>query len=202
MKKTIRIGLFLLFGFHAASAQISLQVFNYRPTGIFGFVMKPLVSAELGYQGKFEDGRFRSNFSVTYLHMKTRQDTFPESGVLIDNGTHITPGYESYSKYNILQVASGADFAFIKKDKWAVFAGADLLVGFANVDYHNVDIMVDETYSGGGLLAGFRGRLGAEYTISDHISVYFAATRSYFLITEPAGLFSANTYGFGTSYDF
>ena len=203
MRTSLKLIALILLGYNLASAQVSVQVFDYRPTGVLGFVMKPLVSAEVGYMGSFEDSRWRANFSVTYLHLKTRQDTFPEYGVLSDgNGTHITPGYESYSRYNILQLAAGVDFAFIQKENWAIYAGADIIIGATSVAYHDVSILVDETYDGGGYLGGFRGRLGAEYNINDHITVFLNANRSYFIVSDPAGLFSGNNYGLGMRYDF
>jgi hypothetical protein len=203
MRKFIAICLFVLLGASSAHAQVTLRVFDYRPTGELGFVMNPLVSAEVGYSKPFEESRWRTSFSATFLKLKSRQDTFPTSGVLVaNNTTTVTPGKESFSKYSMFQLMGGVDFAFVKKDKWALFAGADILIGAASVVYYNQDVLTTENYSGGGILGGFRGRLGAEYQVADHIALFFSANRSYFLVSEPAGLFNANDYGIGIRYDF
>jgi hypothetical protein len=202
MTRLALIMLFVIFGLQTASAQISLQVYDYRPTGILGFVMKPLVTAELGYMGSFEDSRWRTAFNFTYLSFKQRQDTFFISGVLHDYTTTVTPGYERYPTYNMFQVGASADFAFVQKDNWALYVGAGIIAGLTHVVYEDKNALEDSHYDGGGLMAGFRGKLGGEYSFTDHITVFLEAQRSYLLVTEPAALFSSNNYGLGMRYDF
>lgn len=185
-------------------AQVSLRVFNYRPTGDFGFTMKPLVSAEISYQPKFDDSHWRLGFSLSYLSMKPRLDAFNTVGVEDDGGTvTILPGVQSYQNYNILQLASGVDVAFIHTDKLNIFGGIDFLFGAASIAYTNdVYRIIEESYSGGGYQYGVRGRLGAEYELSDHFNVFLTANRSYFTITEPRAKLNANDYGLGLRYSF
>ena len=207
MKPIICAAVFLFFASHLAYGQIGVRVFNYRPTGEFGFAMKPLVSLEIGYQPRFSKRstkRWRTGFSLLYLNMKPRLEVFPVYGVRYDgNGTTVLPGYQSFQKYAIFQLTGGSDFAFIHKDKYNVYAGADLVIGAANVEYTNVIIgWKDESYQGGGILAGFRFRLGVDYNITDHIGVFVNANRQGFLVTEPGALNGANDFGLGMRYSF
>ncbi len=197
----------MVLSFHSSFSQISVRVFNYRPTGELGFVMKPLISAEIGYTQSFEEsnsGRLRASFSGTFLKMTPRQSIFPISGVLTSgNGTTVLPGEESFQKYNMVQLFGGIDFAFMKKKKFYLYAGSDIIVGAASIEYRSsVKTVIDESYSGGGYLGGFRFRLGTEYCINDHIGIFFNANRSFYLVSEPAGIFSANDYGLGIRYEF
>ncbi|HEU4716666.1 MAG TPA: hypothetical protein VFU15_02490 [Bacteroidia bacterium] len=195
----------LLLLCRVSRAQIGLRVFNYRPTGELGFVMKPLFSAELSCIAPFEDGRWRTQFSLTYLRLKPRMDTFPVYGVVSSGstGTTVYPGTQSFQKYSIVQLSGGGDFAFIDKDPFYVFAGADIVVGGASVEYTSqVQTIKDESYSGGGILAGFRFRLGAEYDVNDQVGIIASANRNYLFISEPAGLYGANDYGIGLRYSF
>lgn len=188
----------------SASAQIGVRVFNYRPTGEFGFVMKPTMSLEIGLVNAFEDDeRWRVNFTATFLIMKPRMETFPVYGTMTGQGTTVLPGEQSFNKYNIFQLYGGADFAIIKQDPFVIFIGGDLVAGAASVDYtHNIQTYKSESYSGGGILAGLRFRAGAEYVINDSFGLSFTANRSVFLVTEPAGIFAANDYGIGVRYSW
>ena len=119
------------------------------------------------------------------------------------SGTTVLPGYQSFQKYAIFQLNGGIDYAFIHKKKLNVYAGADLVIGTASVDYTNVIIgWKDESYQGGGILAGFRFRLGVDYNITDNIGVFVNANRQGFLVTEPGALNGANDYGLGVRYSF
>jgi hypothetical protein len=198
------IALFLLVGIKTSSAQIVLKLYNYRPTGDFGFVFKPTFSAELGLMGSFEEGRRRGIATVTYLKMKPRLDPIPTTGVLSDGtGDHILPSEESFKKYNILQFILGFDYAFVRKEPFFIYAGFDLTVGAATVVYTDVvQTYKDESYDGGGILGGGRFRLGAEYHLDDHFSLLIHAQRGGWLLTDPASINFANDYGVGVRYNF
>ena len=204
MRTFLKILFFILVACNIASAQIGVRLFNYRPTGDFGFVMKPLFSGEIGFQKPFEKKRFRTGFSLTYLQMKPRMDVFPISGVLIDgNGTTVLPGEQSFQKYNLGLLFGDMDFAFVNQGKFNVFMGGGVMVGAASVEYKSkVQGVIDETYQGGGILGGLRFRLGAEYVIFNNIGISFTANRSIFLVSDPGAINWANDYGIGVLYSF
>ena len=77
---TIFILLFLSIKTGFAQVGVGVRVYNYRPTGEFGFVMKPTYTAEIMFIDEFrKKKRTRFNFSATYLHMKPRMAEFPRS---------------------------------------------------------------------------------------------------------------------------
>ncbi|HSH64719.1 MAG TPA: hypothetical protein VLB84_02745 [Bacteroidia bacterium] len=197
--------LVLLTGSYAAKAQLGVKVYNYRPTGDFGFVFKPTFSVEAGLMHPFEkDERWRNFFTLTCAILKPRMESIPGTGVLSDGtGTHILPGKQSFTKYNVFQLSCGYDYSFINKTNYFVFAGLDITVGAATVEYtDDVETFKNETYQGGGVLGGFRGRLGAEYLLTDKISVMVYAQRDIWLITDPESINAANNYGIGLIYNF
>lgn len=191
-----------LLWFQTSFAQLSLRVFNYRPTGEFGFVMNPTFSVEIGYMKSFEnEGRLRPNFSVTVLNMKPRMKTIPTYGVI--NGRQVLPGELSFQKYFIYQLNAGMDIAFIQKKKFVGYAGWQIILGGADVNYtNNVETIIQVTYEGGGILGGLRFNLGAEYDFNEKISVFANANRCVFLVAEPKSLNWANDYGIGMCYTF
>jgi hypothetical protein len=204
MNKLIKTGLLLLIA-NASFGQLSLKLYNYRPTGEFGFVMKPTFSAEVGYMGSFEDDkRLRSHASAAFLVMKPRMESFPIYGVLHESsGDRVLQGEQSFQKYNIAQLFVGFDLAFVKKEPFYAYAGLDITIGAASVEYTDyIETLIDESYSGGGFLGGFRFRLGAEYDINDHIGIFINAERSVWLLTDPAAINWANNYGLGIKYNF
>lgn len=204
MYKYIIAGCFFIL-VHTATAQLSVKLFNYRPTGDLGFVFKPTFSAEVGYTGFFEDGnRWRKQATITFIVLKPRLETFPTTGVLSDGtGTHILPGEMSYQKYNIAQIFAGVDYALIMKNSFFVYAGLDITAGGTFVEYtDNVPRVKTESYSGGGLLAGFRFRLGAEYMMNDRITLMVSAQRCGWIVTDPQSTNAANDYGLGIRYNF
>ena len=136
--------------------------------------------------------------------MKPRLDVFPVTGLLVDGGVlRVLPGKESFQKYAMGNLYCGMDYAFVQTDNFFVYAGLDVIVGAVNVDYTDyVPTYKDESYTGGGILAGFRFRLGVEYSINDKVGIFLNANRSYGLIAEPKTYYSANAYGFGMRYSF
>lgn len=203
MRTLLKTGLLLLIS-TCSFGQISLKAYHYRPTGEFGFVMKPTFSAEIGYMGSFEDNRIRGNASVSFLVMKPRMESFPIYGVLHDgSGEHILPGSQSFQKYNIAQLFVGFDLAVIKKEKFFMYGGLDITIGAASVEYtEHIETFLDGGYSGGGVLGGFRFRLGSEYDFNDNIGMFVTAERSVWLLTDPAAINWANNYGLGVKYNF
>ena len=207
MKTFICVSALLFFASHITYGQLSLRIFNYRPTGEFGFAMKPLVSMEIGTQGRFSKRatkRTRVGFSATFLKMEPRLEVFPTYGVVSDGaGTRVLPGVQAFGKYNVFQLFGGMDYAFLHNEKYNVYAGIDLIAGVISVDYTDyVESWKDESYSGGGILAGFRFRLGIEYNLTDQISAFIDANRQGFLVAEPRALNDGNDYGLGLRYTF
>ncbi len=189
----------------ASSAQVGVRAFHFRPTGEFGFVMKPITSLELSLMQRFSrrtTKKWRTGFTLTYFNFKPRLEVFPIVGVLMDgNGTTIIPGVQYFEKYKIFQLCGGMDYAFVHKPKLNVFAGADLVAGSAVVDYASIQPTIkNETYSGGGILVGARGRLGAEYNITKAFSVYASIQRQIGLVSEPRSFIGGNDYGIGVRY--
>jgi hypothetical protein len=199
--KTIIFVLLAQFSF----AQLAVRVYHYRPTGMYGYVMKPTFSAEIGYMNSFEkDKRLRTCASASFLIMRPRLKSFPTYTVMSGgNGTRILPGEQTFKAYNILQVFGGADLAFIKKEPFYAYVGLDVTLGLATVNYtDDVETLKEETYFGGGVLGGFRGRLGVEYDFTDKLSMYVSAQRGMWLLLEPTALNSANDYGVGVKLQF
>lgn len=206
MQKSIRI--LFIFAFMAVfseylNAQVFLRIGNYRPTGEFGFVMKPTVSFEGGLAGTInEDNKWRTMASLSFMRMTPRMDTFPTvTTMTTGSGTTILPGQQSFSKYNIILLSVGFDYPFYYTDQLAIYGGFDLQAGGATVEYYeNVPTYKQFTYSGGGVIAGGRFRLGFDYYINDNWGLFASATRHIFLITEPAAISAANDYGIGIRY--
>ena len=198
----------LFFGVSDLTSQVSLRAFHYRPTGdVYGYLFKPINYGEVGFVFPFiKKSPFRPGITFTYLKMSTRLDTFPIYGTLSGyNGTTVLSGKESYSKFDLLKIYVGGDWAFLNKEKFKLFCGIDLVVGSSKVAYYyEVNTQINFGYSGGGLITGLRGRLGAEYYMTDYISVFISATRSYFNITDGLNKMgaSANDYGIGIRLDF
>lgn len=201
----LKVTLIILFGYNVSFGQISAKVFNYRPTGEFGFVMKPAYSAELGYMIPFEDrGSFRLNASITYIVMKPRMESFPIYGLLYKGGgATVLAGKQSFQKYNISLLFVGFDYAMMKKNRFTFYAGTDMVMGGVDSEYtYEIETMITVSYSGGAILGGFRFRLGSEFDVNEHIGIFLNAQRQILLITEPRGLFWANDYGLGMHYSF
>lgn len=185
------------------SAQVFLRVGNYRPTGEFGFVMKPTISFEAGLAGTInDDNKWRTMASLTYLHMTPRMDTFPTvTTMTVGSTTTVLPGQQAFSKYNLIVLSVGFDYPFYYTDQLALYGGFDLQAGAASVEYYEyVPTYKQFSYSGGGVLAGARFRLGFDYSFNDNWGVFTTATRHIFLLTEPAAILAGNDYGIGIRY--
>jgi hypothetical protein len=206
MNNCLRITIALMFLSNLSFGQISLRVFNYRPTGELGFTMKPLVSAEIGWKNRFSESRherFRYGFSIMYLNFKPRMEVFPTYGVLRDGGvTTVIPGAQSFQRYSLFQGTAGIDYAIIHKKKLNVFVGSDLLGGTLSLDYTSNSALINETYKGGGILLGLRFRLGLEYSLTNAVSAFFTTNHSRMIINEPRSFFRSNDLGLGARYSF
>ncbi|HNP49276.1 MAG TPA: hypothetical protein PKL85_10585 [Bacteroidia bacterium] len=204
--KKILLSFLMFVSFYSASAQISLMLYNFRPTGEFGYVMKPAYSAELGYaNGIDEADPIRSSFSITYLSFTPRLDTFPTTGYYYSGstGSMVVQGYQCYQKYNLLLLYCGMDWPFIKKDPFFVYVGLDITAGFSEIEYTSyMELISDESYSGGSILAGFRGRLGVEYKLSKSLGLFANLERMGWLNAEPKSTNAGNTYGIGIHLNF
>lgn len=203
MKKLLQTLLLLLLTAPAV-AQLSLNVFNYRPTGEFGFVMKPTVSAQLNYIKSFdEDHRFRIRAGATFLVMKPRMDVFPVFALLFDDKQYVLPGTQSFQRYDVFLLSGGTDCAIIRKKKLFVYAGLDIVLGLASVSYSDhIERLEDKSYTGGGELGGLRGRIGTEYDLNDHIGLMLEIEREGWLLSDPLSINWANRYGLGAKYNF
>lgn len=186
----------------ASQAQIGLRVYNYRPTGDFGYVMKPLTSAELSFTQAFDKKRVRPTFGISVLNFKPRMEIFPTYGLLTVGGnTTVLPGEQKFNKYLMVQLNGGIDVAVVKKEKFFAFLGAGISIGAIAVEYESrVQDIKDESYSGGGYFGGFKFRVGVEYKFNKHFSANISANRNVFLVSEPAALLWANDYGLGIIY--
>ncbi|MFZ2899178.1 MAG: hypothetical protein WA004_11175 [Saprospiraceae bacterium] len=205
MRLILLIAVVLFSGYGQASAQIFVRALHYRPSGEFGFVMKPLVSAEIGWQNRFSKRstkRFRSGFSVQVLNMQPRMEVFPTVSTISDgNGFRVLPGGQIFHRYFIGQLNGGLDYAFVHKKDLNIYTGLDVTVGGANVAYTSyAPTVIHEDYDGGGYLGGLRARLGIEYTLSDHFSAFANAHRSFFLLSDPLSLPWAWDFGLGLRY--
>lgn len=202
IRQALLIGAISILSVIQLKAQYSLRGYNFRPTGEFGFVMKPTFSADIGFSPVFDESNWRMRVAVTFLKMTPRMDTFPVVTVMtVGSSSTILPGKQSFSKYNIFMLSMGFDYAFYYNERFAIYGGTDLIGGAASVAYtEEVPTYKSEDYSGGGILAGFRLRIGADYYINDSWSVFADANRIGLLITEPAALTGASEYGIGIRY--
>jgi hypothetical protein len=195
---------FLFFISQTAFGQISLRVLNYRPTGDFGFVMKPLTTVELGYVRPFEGDRFRLEGSLRFLHLKPRLDTFPITVYTSQGiwGTTVFPGSRSYTKYDIWQLSGGIDYAFFQKGDINLFTGMSVILGTADIAYDHHSAIVNEDFEYRGGMAGLRFRIGAEYQLSDRFGVFLTVYREGFFWEHYRLILNAYDYGLGLHYSF
>src|ERR1043165_3765396 len=139
MKKLL-LSLLLLSAAGIASAQLSVRLYNYRPTGDYGAAFKPTFSAEIGHIKDFEEDKWvRPVLMGTVIYLKPRMAELPVTGEIEDgNGLTVYPGTMSYKLFIMLQLHAGIDVAVMKKEKFNAFIGTSLLAGEAFVHYHAV----------------------------------------------------------------
>lgn len=203
MKSLFLTSCCLFFIISLSFGQVGVRLFNYHPTGDFGFIMKPLTSLEVSYQGAF-DSRLRTVISLAYLNMKPRLDTFPV--YLIEgsgSSTVIHQGAQTFNQYTLLQLATGLDYAFIWKEKYSFYAGCDLIFGSVGTNYRVSYAGVSDSGSeGGSAFVGYRVRLGFEYELTNQIGVFANTTQSGFIVGKPRALLGAIDIGVGMRYSF
>jgi hypothetical protein len=207
MKKLLLPALLILVSTGIASAQLSVRLYNYRPTGDYGAYFKPTFSAEVGYAKTFEDNWVRPVLMGTVINLRPRMKEFPTTGEIEDyNGVRVYPGTMTYYRFIMAQLHGGIDVAVYKKeDKFNAFLGTSLIAGQAFVHYHEVipQVMDEEGYVGGTEL-GFQLRLGGEYQVNDYLGIIVSANRNFYLMISEdlGGTYWSNDYGVGVSYHF
>lgn len=192
-----------LAGGHALFAQIGVRLVQFRPTGDLGMTMEKKTSAELLYIEEFED-KWRTRASIGFFKLQPRLPVFPTTGYLYDPGLTVEPGTESFSKWNMFFFSAGADFAPVQlmDDKLKFYIGLDITCGTISATYEtHTPGIADTGFDGGYLMAGLRGRVGAEYAFSDHVGAFLETCRSYYLVEETGGL-NHNEIGLGFRYTF
>lgn len=199
--------LFLLLCTEAASGQIALKAFQFRPIGEMGFILKPVLSAELNWVNRFDrDERWRTTFGITYMSLTPRLDSFPAVVLLFENRTRILPGVTTYSNYDFLLGFVGFDYKIFGKDQWNFFTGADLIIGSRSVHFKRViPTFVQEDSGDSGLVSGLRFRAGVEYLASDPISVFLSGSFHQFAFYTDEGLSAlprGYDIGIGIHYSF
>jgi hypothetical protein len=194
MKKIF--GLLFLFVSLNSFAQIGLQLLQFRPTGEMGMVMKKGITGELLYMDNFDD-RWRVRAGLSFISLRPRMDTFPSYAIEESNGVTVLGGYQVFHKYSLTFLSVGVDYSIIDKEPFFFYPGVDLVVGGLDTKYDtSYPTFLDESYSGGEVLVGFRFRLGGEYAISKTFGVFAEITRSFYFINE-TGFFSNNNIGIG-----
>ncbi|MCW3103145.1 MAG: hypothetical protein JWO09_1585 [Bacteroidetes bacterium] len=205
--KKLFICLFVLITIGSVTAQLTVRIYNYRPTGDYGAVFKPTISAEIGSMRQFdEDNRVRWVFTGTALYLKPRMAEFPTTGEIEDgNGLKVYPGTMAYKLYLAVQAHIGIDVALYRTEKFNAFIGTNAIIGGVLFHYHSVIPGFQDNESiGSGTQLGVRFRAGGEYQLNDQLGFLISANRSYgiMLSADAGGFFSANDYGIGVSYKF
>jgi hypothetical protein len=199
--RNLLVLLFITLFANVSVSQICIKAFNYRPTGEYGFLLKPAYSLEIGSISPFTaTDRFRINFSGTFINMKPRMDTIPIYGAIESS---VYPGIYIVKKWNEVRIYMGVDYAFFNVKQFFLFGGIDVLFGGANTDIeYTIEHIIISSNTGGRGIGGLRLRLGAEYKISNKISVFSLANRQLALLFDPQGIACANDYGIGVCFKF
>ena len=201
MKKCF-IFFFFIFFVHASFAQFVIRGYYYQPLERFGFYLKPAYSFEMGYVPAFKEKHFRLCFSATYLKMHPRLEEFHSSAHgfnLFSDKNPIEIYTVTFKKFDLFQTFAGADFAFIKRKKFQCYIGADFILGGAIRNY-----LEKNDYSPGltqinsnDPVTGVRGRVGAQFQLTKHISLLFNVQISTCEILDGFKLFR-NNFDFNT----
>ncbi len=211
MKKCF-IFFFFIFFVHASFAQFVIRGYYYQPLERFGFYLKPAYSVEMGYILAFKEKRFRLCFSATYLKMHPRLEEFHGFNLFSDKDP-IEIYTLSFKKFDLFQTFAGGDFAFIKRKIFQCDIGADFILGGTIRNY-----LEKNDYSAGltsinsnDPVTGVRGRVGAQFQLTKHISLFFNAQISACEILDGFKLFrndfdfnrfKATDFGIGLHYLF
>jgi len=196
--KRILFACLILAGLNS-SAQVAVEVLQFRPTGQLGAIMKKTISGEVLIVQDFDDD-WRARIGISYASLKPRLDTFPVTSVIISNTTTVIPGYEVYHKYNMFFISAGMDYDLLKGDHFFLYPGMDILIGGVNSVYDHVGY-TDGSTSGGDMFGGLKFRAGGEYEFKSKIRVFAELTRSIYLVQEQ-GLLNHNEIGLGIRFNF
>jgi len=197
--KKLCISFFILCAFYS-NAQIAVKLIQFRPTGELGMTMSKEITGELMYLSKF-DNNWRMRGGISYVSFTPRMESFPVYAIMEDaNGTTVLPGYQVFHKCNMTDVFFGVDYAFLDKEKFYAYGGADIMMGSMKQNYDlSYETYKNESNDLGLLLGGLRFRLGAEYFLSQHFGVFFELTRAVYAVEE-SGFYSNNDIGLGLHY--
>jgi len=187
------------------NAQLGIKFLHFNPTGDQGLLFEKRFTAELLWINEFDEDEhnLRGRFGLSYIPLEARMDTFPSYATVTGgNGTKVLPGYEIYEKYNMGYIFVGMDWAFVHKDPFFAYLGADVLVGGINMKTEAYyETYTHQNFEGGQYLGGLRFRAGAQYMLTQRFSVFGELSRSYYLISETGGQ-SHYDYGLGVLYMF
>lgn len=185
-------------------AQLGLRLVQMRPTGKLGFVMEKKISGELMFIDDFEDD-WRVRFSLGFFHLEPRMKVFPITGFISDSdGSRYVAGTESYSKWNMTWITGGMDRSIVRfrDETLVIYAGADGMFGGVNTAYErSTPGISSESFSGGYVYVGVRGRIGVDQSFGDQFGVFLETSRAYYVMQEIGGL-NHNDIGFGVRYTF
>ncbi|MBA3682313.1 MAG: hypothetical protein H0W73_14310 [Bacteroidetes bacterium] len=202
MKKIVVI--ILLLNFFTAFSQVALKVIYVRPTGPMGMVVKPAIGGEVFFKAfeEDQDENFIPRFGIGFIKFATRLDTFPVTGVITSNTTTVTPGYITYSKFNMAYFFGGVEYRIKLHKKLYLSPGIDINVGSKSISYQaKYPLISDQGYSGGSAYIGIRPRIGLDFFITEDIVVFSEATRNMNLVVKEAFI-AHNDYGIGLRINF
>ncbi len=200
MKKLFFFILFYFIFNNYSFSQLGLEVFNYRPTGYTGDIMKPTVGFELNHCKDFDE-YFRMRIGLNFASLNSRLDTIPTYAVeyTIGGGENIIvhPGYQIFDTYRINTLAIGGDFRFFKNDKINPYIGFDLTLGYIR---YKTTFSIEGYHFGndmGNLIQiGLRPRIGFEYHFTDSFVMFTQIVRNWTYVHESTP-HNYNSFGLG-----
>lgn len=202
----ILLGVVISTVFHSTQtwAQAQLKFTHIRPTGNMGRLLEPKNTVEFGFSGNFIADTRRYTASLLICNFEPRLDRFPIYIIQNDGaGNSFQGGFETYDKYRMVAVSFGADYQLFSNKKYSLYMGADVVVGAMHINYQqeygNVAVNSFQLRSA---IGGFRGRLGAEYYLSDSFDAFIDIARTGLLISDPQGVLAFNAYSIGLRYNF
>ncbi len=187
----------------ASYAQIAFKAIKLSPKGEFGFIMNKKITGELMKLSEF-NGKFRSRFGLAYIPFQPRLDTFPVYAFEQSaRGDKVIPGSMVFHKYNMTYFFGGADFRFTEDKKFSPYIGTDIIAGVIVVDYDaEYESLSKESVRGdGGVMGGFRFRVGAQYEITDNIGAFLDFCAAGYVVNN-IGVQAHQDYGIGVYYIF
>jgi hypothetical protein len=188
----------------SSQAQIALRLVQLRPTGGLGMTMEKKISAEVLYLPEFDE-KTRVRASLGLFNMKPRLEVFPNNAFIYENGVYTQlPSTQTFHKWNMFFFTFGLDYAAVQlmDDRLTLYPGLDIIGGGISTNYETHTPRISDTYfSGGYLLGGLRGRIGADYRINDHFGCFAETCRAYYFVQE-SGRLDHNDIGLGVRYQF